>query len=56
MWKFNECIDDMICSKCGNSMEKEFLNANSKDKVSLVTINRCENCGFRESIQRNISK
>jgi len=37
-------------------MEKGYLHANSKDKVSLVTTWRCTSCGHRDSSQQDITK
>ncbi len=47
----------MLCKKCKHEMENAgYTNANSRDKISLVTFWKCLNCGFHNSSQHNIKK
>ena len=47
----------MECPVCYEEMEKGYMHANSKDKVSLAKNWHCTNCGHREpSSQYNIEK
>ena len=45
------------CPTCGTPLEKDFINANSKNKVSLVTHSRCPKCKkYVDSSQHNVPK
>jgi len=46
----------MDCPICKIQMEKDYFNANSKDKLSFVTLWKYEKCGYRDRSQHDVSK